>query len=222
MDYFFQLDKADFKGEFEGVMACLERDLDGEIINWPGTKKAVAEWSTGMADVSGGKNFGNIRDQHSNMVIGKLTEPPAIDEKNKRIKVKGMVVDPVAKEKLQEGLYTGLSIGGAYASKKPLHDGTVEYIPRLGELSLCDKPCSPSALLTVTRADGSTLQKRFRPPLEPWKRVMLGKMLMLRVAHELAKADAAGTTSTYRKSRVNPNVAAANTAFPGMATQGGG
>jgi hypothetical protein len=31
-----------------------------------------------------------------------------------------------------------------------------------------------------------------------------------------------GATSTYRKSRVNPNVAAANTAFPGMAMQGRG
>jgi len=160
---FFQLSKADFRGEFEGVMCAREVDHDGEIINWPGTVAAVKEWSTGMSQATGGKNFGNIRDQHSNMVIGKLTAPPEVDEDNKRITVKGVVVDPVAKDKLESALYTGLSIGGAYdGPKRQLRDGSVEYTPKLAELSLCDKPCSPSALLTVTRSDGSVLQKCFK------------------------------------------------------------
>jgi hypothetical protein len=155
MEYFFQLEKADFAGEFTGVMAALEPDGDREIINWSGTVAAVRDWSAAQAQASGGKSYGNIRGQHDGQqAIGKLVEPPIIDEKRKLIIVHGKVVDPTAKELLQEGVYTGLSIGGAYASKRPLPNGLTEYIPALSELSLVDKPCSPSALLTVTRADG--------------------------------------------------------------------
>jgi hypothetical protein len=168
VELFFQLMKADFAGEFTGVMCALEPDHDREIINWDGTKKAVLDWSTDQANASQQKSWGNIRAQHQDsQVIGKLTAPPEIDERNKRIIVHGKVVDPVAKDMLQEGCYTGLSIGGAYASKRPLPNGLTEYVPKLSELSLVDKPCSPSALLTVTRADGSVMQKHFKPSTDP-------------------------------------------------------
>ena len=156
---YFQLEKADFAGEFFGTMCAVERDQDGEQIQWEGTKRAVSDWSSGMASVTGNKNFGNIRGQHdSGSAIGCLVEPPIIDEKRKRILVHGKVIDPVAKEKLLAGVYSGLSIGGNYQHRKQLPNGTVEYIPRLAECSLVDKPCSPSCVLSVTRADGSVLQ----------------------------------------------------------------
>jgi tRNA-binding EMAP/Myf-like protein len=213
-DHYFLLKDANFKGEFSGVMVCAEKDLDNEMIDWEPTKRAVKKWSDDMARTTGGKSYGNLREMHSTNVVGKLTEPPEVDEKNRCIRVKGVVIDPVAKDKLQEGCFSGLSIGGRYSNKHQLRDGTMAYTPVLSELSLADKPCSPSAVLTLTRSDGSVLQKRFRSAMPDWKRSLLVKLALAQVANHLSK------TPVCRKGRINPNVAAANLAFPGAASQG--
>jgi hypothetical protein len=232
-DLFFQLAKADFKGEFEGCMTSTALDSDGERPAFAPTVKAVQDWSTSQAQATGNRNFGNIREQHDeSRAIGFLTEPPRIDYPARKIWVKGKVVDPVAREKLQEGVFSGLSLGGAYADRQKKADGSTEFVPRVAELSLVDKPSCPDALLTVVRADGSTLQKRFRRyeiadvPRDHWGfplqqavyRDSLYGPVRVPTQHEyLAMVKAGVFRKPYQcsleKSRENPNVRQANAPF---------
>ncbi len=63
-------------------------------------------------------------------------------------------------KKVEAGVYTGFSIGGAYV--KRYRDGAVtRYVARPSEVSLVDNPCNPDAVFQLVKQDGSTEARRF-------------------------------------------------------------
>ena len=148
----FSLTKADFEGKFEGIMTSGTRDRDGETLDYEAAKKEFLAWSKSQHDATLGRSFGNVRDAHSDNPIGLLTAPLRFDDQNRCIYVKGQLIDPIAKDKLEAGVYGGLSIGGNYKSK----DARGNFIPIVGEVSLVDRPANPDSVLTVIKRDCST------------------------------------------------------------------
>jgi hypothetical protein len=173
MEPYAQLRKWDeFQGIATGVIACEEPDHDGEILDYNGSKDYFKQWSAQQNANSQGKSFGNLRLQHDpKRIVGSVISPLEFDDTNKRIMVSAKVIDPIAKELLNAGALTGFSIGGDYVSKKPLMNGLVRYIARPQEVSICDRPCSPSAVFSSVKSDGSTELRKFQ-------KVFTGDMLL--------------------------------------------
>ncbi len=159
---FAVLKSVDFDGVAVGTIACQEPDSDSEILDYFASKPYFQQWSDTQFKNSGGKSYGNVRLQHdSKKVVGLLTSPLQFDDANKRIKVSAQIVDPIAKEMLQLGALTGFSIGGDYVSKRPLANGLISYIAKPAEVSVCDRPCSPSATYDLVHADGQIELRKF-------------------------------------------------------------
>jgi hypothetical protein len=165
---FAQLQKFDdFQGIAEGTIACQEPDGDREILDYFGSKPYFQAWSDSQFANSQGKSWGNVRLQHNpQKVVGLLISPLQFDDTNIKIKVSAQILDPVAKDMLMRGALTGFSIGGDYISKRPLPNGLVSYIAKPAELSVCDRPCSPSATYDLVCADGHTELRKFMKILE--------------------------------------------------------
>jgi hypothetical protein len=157
-----QLVKADFQGFFAGTASSLAVDRDKEkVSDWNQLKSAFTSWSQGQNKATFGRSWGNIRDMHSDKVVGVLTEPPRFNESDRTVHVVGKVVGEENKAKLEAGLWSALSIGGSYKSRQPLGGGITGYVPDIIELSLCDVPCNPEATLDYVKVDGTTVRKRF-------------------------------------------------------------
>ena len=117
MNIFARITKIDAANrEVHGVMAEEAPDKAGEIFDYASSKPYVKAWSdeavkqTALAgqDVS----FGNVRSQHNPKVAaGKLVSID-FDDRNKKIPVIAKIVDDGEWAKVQEGVYTGFSIGG--------------------------------------------------------------------------------------------------------------
>jgi hypothetical protein len=156
------LKSVDFEGKVEGTIAATEPDADREILDYDGSKPYFIQWSQTQFANSGGKSYGNLRLQHdAKRVVGLITDPLIFDDQAKTIRVKARVVDENAKELLQTGSLTGFSIGGDYVSKRPLPNGLVSYIAKPVEVSVCDRPCSPSATFSSVKADGTVELRKF-------------------------------------------------------------
>jgi hypothetical protein len=167
MQPFAILKSVDFEGKVEGVIAATEPDADREILDYDGSKPYFVQWSQTQFANSGGKSYGNLRLQHdAKRVVGLITDPLIFDDKNKTIRVKARVVDENAKELLQSGSLTGFSIGGDYVSKRPLPNGLISYVARPVEVSVCDRPCSPSATFSSVKADGTIQLMKFQKVLD--------------------------------------------------------
>lgn len=162
---FFQLTKWDeTTGIATGVAACEEVDHDGEMLDYEGSKPYFQKWSATQQAASGGKSYGNIRLQHDpKRPAGLLPKPIIFDDKNKQVIITAQIVDPTAKAMLASGVLTGFSIGGDYIRKTPMLGGVVRYIASPGEISVCDRPCSPSAVFTAVKADGTIELRKFLP-----------------------------------------------------------
>jgi len=78
------------------------------------------------------------------------------------------VVDPVARAKMEEGVYTGLSVGGDYGEtwQDPTDLKKTRYVAIPSEASLADLPCNPDATFELVGADGLGKAQRFAPTLE--------------------------------------------------------
>ena len=161
---FLQLQKYDpFLGIATGIAACEELDHDGEILDYAGSKPFFQKWSDSQFAASKGQSRGNVRLQHdAKKCVGKLTAL-TFDDPNKRIQVTAQIVDPVAKDLLSTGCLTGFSIGGDYVSRKTQLNGIVKYIAGPAEISVCDRPCSPSATFQSVKSDGTTELRKFAP-----------------------------------------------------------
>ncbi|WP_189675024.1 hypothetical protein [Sphingomonas glacialis] len=135
-------------------------DRAGEVCDYATAKPAFQAWSEGMSKASGGQNLGNIRGQHDlKKAAGKLISIE-FDDTAKRIDFCAKIVDDQEWKKVEELVYTGFSPGGSYA--KRWVDGAYQrYTPRVGELSIVDCPCNPSATFTMVKADGSEEQVEF-------------------------------------------------------------
>lgn len=141
-------------GNFDGILALEVLDKSGEIMDYESSKPFFKSWSQEISEATGGKSVGNLRSMHQKQVAGKLTKIE-FDDINKRVMVSGEVIDPVDREKLIKGAYTGLSIGGKYHKKwEDAVAKGIRYtaIPR--EASLVDNPNMYGAYLMVKDATG--------------------------------------------------------------------
>lgn len=141
-------------GEFEGWATVEELDRSGEIIDLDKSWPYFEKWSQKFAKATDGESYGNVREQHdAKRAVGKLTaiSREIHDTGAAGIYVKGVIVDPIAKEKLAKRVLVGLSIGGKYVEKSD--DGV--YVADPSEVSVVDNPCVENAMITVVKADGS-------------------------------------------------------------------
>lgn len=191
---FFQLVKVDAQtGVFEGVMASSALDAEKERMDYWKSKPVFQQWSQTQAHNTGGRSFGNLRAQHNPQdIAGVLTKPLEFDDANQQIKCTGKALGE-HKDRLLSGAYGGMSIGGGYASRKPLSDGTTLYVPGpLVEVSLVDRPSNPECTFAVIKADGSRELRKFAPSkfskLDRQNRRDLLRILGGEIAANLCKA----------------------------------
>lgn len=144
-------------GEFVGVMTSETPDEDREIMDFEQSRPYFEEWSATAFKRSGGKSYGNLREMHGLSAAGKLTRPLVFDVAAKTIYVHGLIVDPVAMRKANEGVYVGLSIGGRYVDRypDPDHPGLTRFVADPTELSLVDSPNNPDATMELIGPTGT-------------------------------------------------------------------
>lgn len=141
-------------------------DRTNEVFDYETSKPNFEKWSQVTKDATGGTSVGNLRAMHGKVAAGKLTEIEFHDDE-KAIDIVAKVVDANEWKKVQEGVYTGFSIGGEYVKKWDDTDGNKRYTADPSEISLVDRPCVPTAtFFQVTKADGSVEQVAFKQPVE--------------------------------------------------------
>ena len=144
-------------------------DKSNEILDYATAKPAFQAWSAHYEKETGGLSKGNVRVQHNpKQVAGKVVDL-TFNDADKAIDVMVKVVDDNEWKKVQEGCYTGFSVGGSYAKKwKDPVTGLLKYTPKVSELSLVDSPCIPTArIVELHKADGTVgeLHLKGRPRL---------------------------------------------------------
>jgi hypothetical protein len=165
MNIFARITKIDAtKREVHGVMAEEARDKAGEIFDYASSKPYVKQWSddavTQTALAGQEISYGNVRSQHNaKIAAGKLTSID-FDDAAKKILVIARIVDDSEWDKVQQGVYTGFSIGGDYV-KRWADGANIRYTARPKELSIVDNPCMAGATFTMVKADGLTEQRHF-------------------------------------------------------------
>jgi hypothetical protein len=143
-----------------GLATAEKEDRAGEICDYASTKPLYEKWSREIAKATGGKSFGNLRAMHGNVAAGKLTEI-TFNDMAKQIEICAKVVDDVAWTKVQEGVYTGFSQGGAYERHWKDAEGRNRYTAAPNEISLVDLPCLTQATFEMIKTDGTSEKRRF-------------------------------------------------------------
>ena len=123
-------------------------DLDQQICDPQWLKSALPDWFA----------VGNIREMHQAKAIGKATE---MEQTGTGFVVTAKIVDEQAAKMVEEGVYTGFSVGikGARVVKDAaapggrITDGTVV------ELSLVDRPANPSCVIEIAKSVDGVLVK---------------------------------------------------------------
>lgn len=147
-----------------GRVADETPDASGEIFDYATSKPHFEKWSGDIEKASGGKSLGNVRVMHTAKAAGKVTNIH-FDDSEKCIEVVTKCVDDDEWKKIEQGVYTGFSMGGAYVKKwKDKDDATKSrYTGRPVEISYVDSPCIPTATFEVSKADGATELRKFTP-----------------------------------------------------------
>jgi len=117
-------------------------DLDKQICDPEWLGKAMPTWfSTGA----------NIREQHSSIAAGVGTE---LEQSGDSWMVTSLVVDPVSAMKVEKKVLKGYSIG--ISNPKVIKDAAAPGGRIVGgdivEVSLVDRPCNPTAMLSLAKA----------------------------------------------------------------------
>jgi cation transport regulator ChaB len=163
LNLFIPLSKVDLVArEVWGWAAEEAPDKSKEIMDYAASKPRFLSWSDAIQKASGGKSRGNVRAMHNTVAAGKVIHlDPRDDVKKVWVGVK--VVDDAEWQKVQEGVYTGFSVGGSYGKRWPdLTDPTLtryEAIP--AELSLVDNPAMYGATFEAVKADGTSEMRKF-------------------------------------------------------------
>ena len=151
-----------------GLATAEVADRSGEICDYASTKPLYEKWSEAIATSSGGKSLGNLRAMHGAVAAGKVTALSFNDDA-KQIEICAKVVDDAEWSKVEEGVYTGFSQGGAYARRWTDASGAKRYTAEPHEISLVDLPCLAEARFEMIKADGSHELRPFKdiPPEAP-------------------------------------------------------
>jgi hypothetical protein len=173
MELFAQLTKVDVEKRLVYGRAAQEvADKSGEIMDYASSKPNFEKWSADVSAASDGQSLGNLRAMHGKVAAGKLTQIEFNDAAN-AIDVCCKVVDNNEWDKVLEGVYTGFSIGGAYAKRwdDPVEKSEggkalIRYTADPSELSLVDRPCIPtSKFFRILKADGVVEEVEFKAPV---------------------------------------------------------
>lgn len=149
-------------------------DATGEIFDYKSSKPHFEKWVSETKEATAGKSLGNIRAMHGATAAGKIVEIVFHDDE-RAIDVAAKIVDDQEWAKVQEGVYTGFSIGGSYVGKKTKDGDLMRYTAAPIELSLVDKPCIPTAMFydvvkakgfQVIDADGKESKHEFKLEVE--------------------------------------------------------
>jgi len=148
-----------------GVATAEQPDRAGEVCDYESTKPHYQKWSGDIAKASDGKSLGNLRAMHGKVAAGKVTDI-AFNDSAKQVEICAKVVDDTEWKKVEEGVYTGFSQGGAYEKRwtDPENPGLTRYTAIPSEISLVDLPCLPGATFSFVKTDGSTELRKFHEP----------------------------------------------------------
>ena len=151
--YFVGLEKSrDDKGflTVKGLATDDTLDLDQQICDPEWLKTAMPKWF----------EIGNIREQHDgSKAVGKAT---SMTSQGTGFAIGAKIVDPVAAMKVEEGVYTGFSIGikGAYVDMNdPRAPRGVIKGGQIVEVSVVDRPANPSASFELAKTVGDVMTK---------------------------------------------------------------
>lgn len=172
MRIFAQITKVDVaKREVWGRATQEVVDKSGEIFDFESSVPYFKAWSEGFAKDTDGKSLGNIRAMHGKVTAGKCISID-FNAAEKAIDIGTKIVDDNEWEKVEEGCYTGFSIGGSYVKKwsDPANKDAVRFTADPAEISIVDSPCVPTAkFFDVVKADGVLEQVAFKDPVpEPF------------------------------------------------------
>ncbi len=171
LQLFIPLRKADAAQRLVYGYATAESpDRSGEICDYASTKPYYQQWSANFAKATDGKSFGNIRAMHGAVAAGKIASI-AFNDAEKRIEIAAKIVDDDEWRKVEEGVYTGFSQGGAYVKRwpDPQNPDLTRYTAAPSEISLVDLPCLPDANFELIKADGVSETRAFVKRQEPEK-----------------------------------------------------
>ena len=123
-------------------------DLDQQICDPKWLKSAMPAWM----------EIGNIREMHGSKAVGKATE---MEQTGTGFVVTAKVVDPQAAMMVEEGIYTGFSVGikGARVVKDERAPGGRIVDGTIVEVSLVDRPANPSCSIEIAKSVDGVLVK---------------------------------------------------------------
>ncbi|HJU15722.1 MAG TPA: DUF6582 domain-containing protein [Stellaceae bacterium] len=121
-----------------GYASTPARDDQGEIVTLAALNAALPDYM----------RFANIREMHQLSAVG-VAKEAAVDDRGLFLGAK--VVDPLAWDKVREGVYKGFSIGGRVVERNPSDRSVITAI-QLNEISLVDRPANPEAVFDCWKA----------------------------------------------------------------------
>jgi hypothetical protein len=125
-----------------GIASTEDEDNAGEIVTADAIKAALPDY---LRDGTGA-----LREMHQPKAAGSV-KTVKIDAQRRTV-ITAHVVDPVAIKKIKSGVYKGLSIGGKVLARASNNAKKITKIS-LSEISLCDRPMNPKAVLDLWKAD---------------------------------------------------------------------
>lgn len=130
-------------------------DKVNEMMDYEKSKPRFLKWSESIKKASGGKSLGNVRAMHGPKAVGKLIHFEPKDEL-KKFWVGARIIDNDEWKKVEEGVYNGFSVGGAYGVKwqDPANPLIKRYEAIPSEISIVDSPCMYGATFEIVKADG--------------------------------------------------------------------
>jgi phage head maturation protease len=152
MRFYFPIAKVDAEERMVWGYASTEaQDDQGEIIKREAVQAALGDYM----------RFANIREMHQLSAVGTAKEA-GIDDKG--LYVGARIVDPIAWDKVKQGVYNGFSIGGKITARDP-GDRRIVTGLKLDEISLVDRPANPDAVFDCWKAQGGMMSDQ---PVQIW------------------------------------------------------
>jgi len=132
----------------KGIATDDTLDLDQQICDPDWLKSEMPKWM----------EIGNIREMHQSKAVGKAME---MEQVGNGFVVEAKIVDPVAAKMVEEGIYTGFSIGikNARVVKDAAAPGGRIIQGSVVEISLVDRPANPSAVIEIAKSIDGELVK---------------------------------------------------------------